>query len=106
MIKVNLTIDGKYDIILDRNVSVLVTPNIKREENSLNKQEMNQLLSKEFLTVPEVQAALGLAAQTVIRKINDGILEGVDLAPGKSRANWRIRSSSVKELLGIQEPIA
>jgi len=106
MNRVSLTIYGKYDIILDRNVSVLLTPNMRREENSLNKQEMNQLLSKEFLTVPEVQAALGLAAQTVIRKINEGILEGVDLAPGKSRANWRIRSSSLKELLGMKEPIA
>jgi len=72
----------------------------------LNKQEMNQLLSKELLTVPEVQAALELAAQTVIRKINEGILEGVNLAPGRGKANWRIRSSSVKELLGIKEPMA
>lgn len=70
----------------------------------MNKEQMEYLLSKELLTVPEVRAMLGLSNVTVTRMIGIN-LEGVDLSTSDKKANWRIRSRSVRKLLGMDEVV-
>lgn len=69
----------------------------------MNREEIDKLLAAEFVTVADVQRILDLSATPIIRKIESGELEGVNIAPKSGRATWRIRSRSVKKLLGLEE---
>ncbi len=66
--------------------------------------ELRKILRKELLTIPEVQEILGLSWVTVSRMIGSK-LEGINLGNSPNKANWRIRSSSVKRLLGIEDEV-
>lgn len=60
------------------------------------------LLSKEELTVAEVQELWNVSPQTIVRCIQENRLEGYNAAPsGLKRAKWRIKTASLKELIGI-----
>lgn len=64
--------------------------------------ELAKVLREEFMTASEAAHALGVDRMTITRKIRDGVLEAVNINPGGNSV-WRVRSRSVKKLLGIEE---
>ena len=70
----------------------------------MDRNELNELLNKEFLTVREVMAALDVTRMTISRKVRLGQLDGVNINPGVKNV-WRIRPRSLKRLLGIDDQI-
>lgn len=71
----------------------------------MNISEIMEILGKEFVTPKEVAKILGVTTVTVNRKIESEQLEGVDLNPGGKNPTWRVRSRSVKRMLGIDDQI-
>jgi hypothetical protein len=71
----------------------------------MNRFEIETRLDKEFLTVNEAGQILTMTDAGVIRKIGRGQLEGVNINPGGKNAVWRIRSRSVRKLLGLEDNI-
>jgi hypothetical protein len=71
----------------------------------VNKQEMDNLLSKELLTVPDVMRLLQVSYSTVYNRIMDCTLEAFNANPDAGRSHWRIWTRSVKKLMGIDEQI-
>jgi len=69
----------------------------------MNKREMDELLSKEILTVYEVEQILRLSSQTIIQKIKKGEIEAFSTSPRSGdKQTWRIWSRSVKKIMGIE----
>jgi hypothetical protein len=71
----------------------------------MDKQGMDELLSKEFLTVPEVMQLFGISQATVGNKIRKGHFEAFNMAPNEGRPVWRIWTRSLKKLMGIDEQV-
>lgn len=71
----------------------------------MNSQELKERLSKEYITVNDVAEILEISVNTVCRRIWDGKLDAFNINPG-GRATWRVRSSSLKKLMGIEDSVA
>lgn len=68
----------------------------------MNSNEVRELLDKELLTIDEVSAILRVSWATASKMIGNG-LDGVRINTSPKKVYWRITSSSVKRLLGIED---
>ena len=66
----------------------------------MNKQQMDKALSKVYISTAEACDILGIS-RTTIGKLIGTRLEAIDISSG-DKAVWRIKSDSVKRMLGME----
>ncbi len=66
--------------------------------------EIKQTLVSALVTVTDVADILKVSTVTVYRWVDEGTLEGIKVTgPGHSRSTYRVKSASVRRLLGVDE---
>ena len=66
--------------------------------------EIKQTLVSALVTVTDVADILKVSTVTVYRWVDEGTLEGIKVTgPGHSRSTYRVKSASVRRLLGMAE---
>ncbi len=70
----------------------------------MTEEEMKQTLATALVTVAVAAAILRVAHVTIYRWLNDGTLDGVKIdKPDNRRPTYRVKSASVRRLLGMAE---
>jgi len=68
----------------------------------VDEERRHLLLGKEELTIPEVMELWGVSTPTIIKCIQEHRLDGYDAAPpGLKKARWKVKTASLRELIGI-----
>ncbi len=68
----------------------------------MTREEVDQALLPELISVPTAAAVLTISRFQVYELIHAGRLEAVDVGSSNSRPYFRVRSESLKKLLGLE----